>query len=42
MPTPPQGDGGATSPGAGGAPGPTTVSSSRRLQQTQAQVNEVS
>ncbi|XP_062989292.1 vesicle-associated membrane protein 2-like [Elgaria multicarinata webbii] len=32
---------GASSPGAGGAPSQTNVTSNRRLQQTQAQVNEV-
>ncbi|XP_053168170.1 vesicle-associated membrane protein 2-like isoform X2 [Hemicordylus capensis] len=39
--TPSQGTGGAPSPGAGGAPLQTNVTSNRRLQQTQAQVNEV-
>ncbi|XP_042311994.1 vesicle-associated membrane protein 2-like [Sceloporus undulatus] len=36
-----QGAGGASSPGAGGTPPQTNVTSNRRLQQTQAQVNEV-
>uniref|UniRef100_A0A670JPG4 V-SNARE coiled-coil homology domain-containing protein n=1 Tax=Podarcis muralis TaxID=64176 RepID=A0A670JPG4_PODMU len=38
---PSQGAGGAPSPGAAGAPLQTNVTSNRRLQQTQAQVNEV-
>nr|XP_020648799.1 vesicle-associated membrane protein 2-like [Pogona vitticeps] len=40
-PTLSQGAGGASSPGTGGAPPQTNVTSNRRLQQTQAQVNEV-
>nr|XP_034989387.1 vesicle-associated membrane protein 2-like [Zootoca vivipara] len=38
---PSQGAGGAPSPGAAGPPLQTNVTSNRRLQQTQAQVNEV-
>ncbi|KAM7161043.1 vesicle-associated membrane protein 1-like [Macrochelys suwanniensis] len=40
-PAPTQGAGGSTIPGAGGPPPPTNVTSNRRLQQTQAQVDEV-
>ncbi|XP_060098148.1 vesicle-associated membrane protein 2-like [Heteronotia binoei] len=40
-PTPSLGGSGAPGPGAGGAPLQTNVTSNRRLQQTQAQVNEV-
>uniref|UniRef100_A0A8C3I2S3 V-SNARE coiled-coil homology domain-containing protein n=1 Tax=Chrysemys picta bellii TaxID=8478 RepID=A0A8C3I2S3_CHRPI len=41
VPAPTQGAGGATIPGAGGPPPPPNVTSNRRLQQTQAQVDEV-
>ncbi|CAM5164734.1 unnamed protein product [Natator depressus] len=40
-PVPTQGAGGSTISGAGGPPPPTNVTSNRRLQQTQAQVDEV-
>ncbi|XP_030432354.1 vesicle-associated membrane protein 2-like [Gopherus flavomarginatus] len=41
VPAPTQGAGGSTIPGAGGPPPPPNVTSNRRLQQTQAQVDEV-
>ncbi|TFK00634.1 Vesicle-associated membrane protein 1 [Platysternon megacephalum] len=41
VPAPTQGAGGSTIPGAGGPPPPPNVTSNRRLQQTQARVDEV-
>ncbi|KAH1165931.1 vesicle-associated membrane protein 2-like isoform X4 [Mauremys mutica] len=41
VPAPTQGAGVSTIPGAGGPPPPPNVTSNRRLQQTQAQVDEV-
>ncbi|KAM9128190.1 vesicle-associated membrane protein 1-like [Pangshura tecta] len=41
VPAPTQGAGGSTIPGAGGPPPQPNVTSNRRLQQTQAQVDEV-